>query len=128
MMRHHVPLSLSENRVRTGQYASDESYGMAGCFRLIAPGGGMLVTMSSGVDRELGWEHVSVTANQRAPYWSEMQFVKNIFWSEDECVVQYHPPRSESVDFHPHCLHLWRPIDMSMPMPESLLVGPRIKK
>jgi hypothetical protein len=128
MMRHHVPLSLSENRVRTGQYASDETYGMAGCFRLIAPGGGMLVTMSSGVDRDSGWEHVSVTANQRAPYWAEMQFVKNIFWSEDECVVQYHPPVSDSVGFHPHCLHLYRPVEMALPMPPSLLVGPRIKR
>ena len=51
-MKKHVPLTLQENRVREGEYASDESYGMAGAFRLIGPKGSMLLVMSSGVDHE----------------------------------------------------------------------------
>ena len=123
-MKKHVPLSLQANRVREGEYASDETYGMAGAFRLIGPNG-LLVVMSGGVDQENGWEHVSVSANKRPPTWDEMCFVKNIFWDEEEMVVQFHPPKSEYVNFHPHCLHLWRPITMTIPMPPSLLVGPR---
>jgi hypothetical protein len=124
-MRKHVPLSLMENRIRGGQYGSDESYGLAGAFKLIGPSAALLVVMSSGVDHEQGWEHVSVSAQGRPPTWAEMCFVKNLFWSEEELVVQYHPPRSEYVDFHPHCLHLWKPINMVIPMPPSLLVGPK---
>jgi len=120
-----VPYSLEQNRVRDGDYGSDASYGMAGCFRLIAPKGSLLVVMSSGVDHENGWEHVSVSAKDRAPFWGEMCFVKNLFWTEDECVVQYHPPRSDYVNFHPHCLHMWRPVSMPIPMPPSMLVGPK---
>jgi len=120
-----VPYSLEQNRVRDGEYGSDASYGLAGCFRCISPKGVLLVIMSSGVDHEHGWEHVSVSAEKRAPYWEEMCFVKKMFWTEDECVVQYHPPKSEYVDFHPHCLHLWKLMSGAFPMPPSLLVGPK---
>ncbi len=55
-----------------------------------------------------GWEHVSVSHSHRCPTWEEMCRVKDMFWNEDECVVQYHPPKSEYVNNHPYCLHLWR--------------------
>ena len=124
-MKKHVPLSLQANRVREGQMGSDESYGLAGCFRLIGPGNALLLAVSSGVDHENGWEHVSVSAHGRTPTWQEMCHVKNLFWDEHEMVVQYHPPKTEYVNFHPHVLHMWRPIDMTIPMPPTLLVGPR---
>ncbi len=124
-MRRYVPLTLQANRVREGDYASDDSYGLAGCFRMIGPKGVLLLVMSSGIDNETGWEHVSVSCKDRPPNWAEMCFVKDIFWNESECVIQYHPPRSEYVDFHPNCLHLWRHITMPIPMPPSLLVGPK---
>jgi len=124
-MKKHVPLTLSENRMRTGSYASDESYGMAGCFRLIGPKGALLLVMSSGVDHSTGWEHVSVSCENRCPNWPEMQWVKNLFWDEHEMAVQYHPPKSEYVNCHPYCLHLWRAINLSIPMPPMLLVGPK---
>lgn len=54
------------------------------------------------------WEHVSVSYPNRCPTWEEMCKVKNMFWNEDECVVQYHPPKSEYVNNYPYCLHLWR--------------------
>ena len=57
-----------------------------------------------------GWEHVSVSLARRCPTWEEMCMVKGIFWGEEECVVQFHPPRSEYVNRHPYCLHLWKKI------------------
>ena len=127
-MKKRVPLSLATNRVREGPMASDESYGLAGGFRLIGPKGVMLLVMSSGpasTENDTGWEHVSVTCQSRTPNWQEMAFVKDIFWSEEECVVQYHPPKSEYVNCHPFCLHLWKQASGAFPMPPSLLVGPR---
>lgn len=59
-------------------------------------------------DGELsGWEHVSVSLPNRCPNWTEMCFIKALFWSEDETVVQFHPCKSDYVNVHPNCLHLW---------------------
>lgn len=58
-----------------------------------------------------GWEHVSVSYKNRVPTWDEMCKVKDMFWKDNECVVQYHPPKSEYVNVHPYCLHLWKKSD-----------------
>lgn len=77
----------------------------------------------------MGFEHVSVTIQskkrkvERCPTWEEMCIVKNTFWSEDETVIQYHPPKSEYVSTHPYCLHLWKPIGIEIPLPNKLMVG-----
>ena len=55
-----------------------------------------------------GWEHVSVSAKDRCPVWSEMCFIKELFWDEDDFVVQLHVPKADWVNCHPYCLHLWR--------------------
>lgn len=73
-----------------------------------------------------GWEHVSVSRRDRCPTWDEMCQVKDLFWDEDDCVVQYHPPKEDWVNNHPNCLHLWRPVGVELPRPHALLVG--IKK
>jgi len=124
-MKKHVPLTLQANRVRDGQMGSDDSYGLAGMFRLIGPGNSLLLAVSSGVDHEHRWEHVSVSAQNRTPTWAEMCFVKDLFWDKHEMAVQYHPPESEYVNCHPFVLHIWKPMDMTIPMPPTLLVGPR---
>ena len=121
-MRTIIPAKLEQGRVREGRMASTPDYGTTGLFRVMGPKGAMLTIVAS--DGE-GWEHVSVSIERRTPNWDEMCFVKDLFWREDECVVQYHPPRSEYVNFHPHCLHLFRPIDVKIPMPPSFLVGPK---
>lgn len=76
---------------------------------------------------EAEWEHVSVTlieqALKRCPTWEEMCYIKDVFWAGDETVVQYHPPRSEYVNRHAHCLHLWRPVTAALPRPPKILVG-----
>jgi hypothetical protein len=71
----------------------------------------------------MGWEHVSVSRQDRCPLWDEMCQIKSMFWDEDDCVIQYHPPRSEYVNLHKNCLHLWRPIGIELPMPDSIMVG-----
>lgn len=70
-----------------------------------------------------GWEHVSVSTAVRCPTWDEMCYVKNLFWDDEDCVVQYHPPKADYINNHPHCLHLWRPTEVEIPRPPSILVG-----
>ena len=125
-MRTVLPDKLEQGRVRTGRMGSDPSDGGYGAFNIHGPCGEQLVIVASAAASDdplsAGWEHVSVSIRRRCPNWTEMSFVKNLFWSEDECVVQFHPPRSEHVNNHPNCLHLWRHKD-GFPMPPSILVG-----
>lgn len=55
-------------------------------------------------------EHVSVSLPKRLPTWNEMAEVKDIFWNDEEMVVQMHPPKSEYVNVA-EVLHLWRAKD-----------------
>lgn len=57
---------------------------------------------------ENGMEHASVAFKDRCPTWEEMCIVKDIFWREDEACIQLHPMKSEYVNFHETCLHIWR--------------------
>lgn len=59
----------------------------------------------------------------RTPTWSEMSFVKDVFWGEEDMVMQLHPPKSEYVNNHPHVLHLWRPTEQIIPIPPAIFVG-----
>lgn len=73
-----------------------------------------------------GWEHVSVSFQSRTPSWDVMCTIKDLFWDAEDCVIQYHPPKSDYVSFHPYCLHMWRPIGVDFPRPPSHLVGPKV--
>jgi len=70
-----------------------------------------------------GWEHVSVSLPNRCPTWDEMCFIKDKFWGEKDAVIQFHPPKSESINVHPYCLHLWRSNEGQIHLPETCLVG-----
>lgn len=72
---------------------------------------------------QTAWEHVSVSLTDRCPTWDEMCKVKALFWDDEDAVMELHPPRSTWVNNHPHCLHLWRPVGIAVPLPPSLLVG-----
>lgn len=69
------------------------------------------------------WEHVSVSLKNRCPNWEEMSYIKNLFWDEEETVIQFHPKKSEYVNMHPYCLHLWRHKEKEFELPPSYLVG-----
>lgn len=61
-------------------------------------------------NNEDGWEHVSVELYaRRLPTWEEMCYIKDLFWDDEEEVVQIHPKKSQYVDMT-EALHLWRPI------------------
>lgn len=74
------------------------------------------------------WEHLSVTVydnrkkTHRCASWNEMCWLKDLFWEDSDVVIQYHPAKSEYVNDHPHCLHLWRPLQENIPVPPSIYV------
>lgn len=117
----HVP---EKCRHRTGAFGSDEKYGNNGLFwvNYYKTNVTLKVIASDG----MGWEHVSVSLPNRNPNWDEMCFIKELFWDDEDCAVQYHPPKSEYVNCHPHCLHLWRPTEGEIILPPSICVGPNM--
>lgn len=80
-----------------------------------------MIASEADIPEAKGWEHVSVSLANRCPTWDEMCFVKDLFWSPAEAVMQLHPPQSEYVNNHPYCLHLWR--HATIPLPPSIMVG-----
>lgn len=104
-------------RIRSGAMGSDESYGNNGAFAI----DDKHIIASDGE----GWEHVSVSLSNRTPNWDEMVFIKNMFWDENDLVIQFHPPKSEYINNHPFCLHLWRKAGSNFfcEVPHKLLVG-----
>ncbi len=71
-----------------------------------------------------GWDHVSVSRQNRCPNWPEMEHVKRLFFKDDETAMQLHVPPSDHISIHPYCLHLWRPLAVEIPRPPSIMVGP----
>ena len=120
-MSFHVP---NQYRVRKGAFGSDDSIGNAGAFfvpnRSSRLGAVPLKIIASDAQ---GWEHVSVSLPDRCPTWLEMCNVKAMFWDDEDAVMQLHPPRSEWVNNHNFCLHLWRPTEGLIPLPPGWMVG-----
>ena len=121
---------LERSRVRTGRLASDRSYGNNGAFIIRLASGRWQVIASDGSGVGVPWEHASITPinKKRCPTWPEMCAIKDMFWGEDETVIQYHPAKEDYVDNHPYCLHLWKPTDQDIPKPPPILVGLKSKK
>jgi hypothetical protein len=114
---------LEEHRIATGDYASRRGDPF-GAFKLQGPCGAELVIIAADAGRPetQGWEHVSVSVRHRIPNWTEMSFVKDLFWAPLDCVVQYHVPKSEHINLHPNVLHLWHCATTEFPRPPSILV------
>lgn len=136
-MSFHVPeLARNMTHPRLGSTAAD---GNNGAFDLESPEPGwrlaLICSDSSEPSPETAgwprWEHVSVHAyrddgrRMRVPTWKEMCYVKRICWDAEDVVMQLHPRESEYVNNHPCVLHLWRPLDATIPEPPSLMVGVR---
>jgi hypothetical protein len=77
---------------------------------------------ADGMSDDYAWEHVSVSCRNRTPNWYEMDFIKDVFWREDETVMQLHVPKSEHRNIHPHVLHLWRSMFLPIPTPPGDMV------
>lgn len=130
-----ITKEIDAARVTSGPLASTIKDGMNGLFMFVRNDYLLRCIVSDGSDWKaktlIGkplagkpWEHVSVSLANRCPTWDEMNFVKEMFWSDDECVVQYHPPKSEYINIMPYCLHLWKAVGVKIPMPPSMCVGP----
>jgi hypothetical protein len=89
-----------------------------GAFRVPFEGRSLLVIVSFGI----GWDHVSVSLGNRTPNWREMEYVKRLFFKDDEWAMQLHAPPSKHISIHPHCLHLWRPQGAAIPVPPEMMV------
>jgi hypothetical protein len=121
-------------RIKTGKFKSSESFGNNGAFivpykkRMIKSDIFLQVISSDGY----GWEHVSVVPVfksgkpiGRVPTWEEMDFIKNLFWSDSdkpEIVIQIHVPKMFNINFHPNCLHLWKKIGSIYELPPKILI------
>lgn len=119
-------------------FRTTDEDGMNGCFaipldkekRNIA----LCIVSDGRMAREEGidipWEHVSVHIGEkrngkredRVPDWNEMCTIKDLFFEAEECVVQFHPKRSEYVNTHPCVLHLWRLKGAEFPTPPPICV------
>lgn len=128
---------LNKSRVGTGstiipeRYWTTETDGFNGMFRIYKDGWLFRCVASDGSgagDDRFKWQHVSVSIENynKPPSWKHMCWIKDLFWEPEDVVVQYHPAKSEYVNFHPNCLHLWRPLIEKMPVPLSIMVGPNL--
>lgn len=134
-MRKVIPATLESARIQRPGMASEPGQ-MYGLFEMRHPKSRYrLRVISSGEAHEgptdllseIGaWEHVSVSIIGKTfcPSWEEMCFVKDLFWSEDECVIQFHPPEDVYVNTASHVLHLWKP-PYDVPTPPMISVGIR---
>ncbi len=107
-------------KYRSPQYSSEKD-GNNGVFFI--PRFGLNSPLKVIVSDGMGWEHVSVSLPDRCPTWDEMCRIKDLFWDEQEVVMQLHPAKSEYVNNVSNCLHLWKPINEKIPLPDSIMVG-----
>ena len=52
-----------------------------------------------------------------------MSKIKDLFFEENETVIQFHPKKSEYVNISNNCLHLWKPINKEIELPPTILTG-----
>lgn len=124
-----VPEEYRAGMPKGHQLYSEKMFGNNGLFFLRDSHENIYLCIASdqGFPGQPAWEHVSVTLRnqERTPTWEEMCFIKSVFWNENDTVLQYHPAKSEYVDYSPWCLHLWRPIGIDFPKPDSRMIGPK---
>lgn len=65
-----------------------------------------------------GWDHVSVSRRNRCPNWPEMKKVYEMFLLPDEVAMQLHLPTERNINHHRYCLHIWRPHETEIPLPD----------
>jgi hypothetical protein len=103
------------------RYCSTSLDGFNGMFRFMVGNKPIRVIASDGE----GWQHVSVSieGDKRCPSWEVMCEIKDLFWNQEDWVAQFHPAKSQYVNNHPGCLHLWRPTEAVLPTPKAYMVG-----
>jgi hypothetical protein len=131
-MRKTPWLKAERYRVRLeGTYYESHHGDPYGCFEVLSPNGRDILRClatngdyeDAKLDKKFAWEHVSVSLLHRCPTWDEMSYIKEMFWRDDECVMQLHPPKAEHINVHPFCLHLWKPLLEEIPRPPGEAVA-----
>lgn len=138
-MRTSDHINKYRQRILGSPYDSKDEMGMWGCFAIpldvsrkviaecVVAAGNLPECKVEGTD----WEHVSVKIaymdshnhwRKRIPRWEEMCAIKDLFWKEDEQVIQVHPAKADYVNHNPFVLHLWRPVDGVMRLPPKICV------
>ena len=115
MLRIPIEWEIYRRDERMGYVRGDHGNG-----GFIIPSRDMKIVVSNGG----GWEHASVSVTGRCPTWEEMEWVKRKLWEDGDTVMQLHVPPAEHKNFHPYCLHLWRPIAAEIPRPPGIMVAP----
>lgn len=123
-MRNSPNMRVERHRIRGGLLGSSSQDGNNGVF--IIPYGKL--TLSVVCSDEEGWDHVSVSVDinpPRLPTWEEMCYVKDLFFRDEETVVQFHPKRSAYRNVNPWVLHLWRDQSIEYSLPPGKFIGPQ---
>ena len=79
---------------------------------------GLRVMLSGGIYNNQKWLHLSASRKNRLPGWLEFTKLKDVFLGEETTAIQVFPPKSEYVNLHPYCLHLWSPIKQKNFLPD----------
>ena len=116
-MRKQPHKKAEKYRIKAGEYKSPDNANF-GAFRIPTKKGVLRIIVSDG----FGWDHVSVSLSNRTPTWNEMCFVKDLFFEEEETVIQYHPPRSKYINDGEYVLHMWRPQKIKIELPPLFMV------
>ena len=128
-MRNLLDPEVNRYRVRRGHPLADAVFDQYGNF---GDGTCGVSIVSSPIDRAdmrviasagARWDHVSVSRRNRPPNWPEMEYIKRLFFRDDETAMQLHVPPSDHISVHPHCLHIWRPHGVEIPRPPAMMVA-----
>jgi hypothetical protein len=88
-----------------------------GRYELGLPGKGYVVIISGTVKEGRRWVHLSFSRGDRVPDWEELKAIKGRFLGDEASAIQVFPPKSQWVNVHPYCLHLWQCVDGD-PLPD----------
>lgn len=119
-MKKRLPVNLEKFRVQLPGYMPQNEGDIEGAF--IIPYGNKNLKVMVGCGE--GWDHVSVSLRHRVPTWEEINWIKNLFFEDDETVIQIHPPKSQYVNCCKTCLHLWRPWGQEIKLPPRWMLAP----
>jgi hypothetical protein len=84
-----------------------------GAFLIKIKGEKYYIIASNGGD----WEHVSVSHKHKVPSWKIMCAVKEMFFEDNEVVMQLHPTKENYININENVLHLWKPVGQEIPTP-----------
>jgi hypothetical protein len=83
-----------------------------------------LTVIMSVEDRRPGgiWWHISIAHPLGLPSWEQLVEVKEAFMGKEVKAMHLLPPRSQWMNVHPHCMHLWVRLDGDT-YPDELIDG-----